>query len=74
MCEVNGIILEKVSPAYTSQTCFKCGNIDKNSRKGELYQCVNCGYKIDADYNASINIHNRGIYSSSAKKNKEVNV
>ncbi len=67
ICEVKGIDLVKVSPAYTSQTCSSCGNIDKSSRKGELYQCSSCGYEIDADINASVNIHNRGIYSSSSK-------
>ena len=65
LAEQRGIKLVKVSPAYTSQTCSSCGNIDKNSRKGELYECISCGYKNDADINASINIHNRGIYSSS---------
>ena len=64
-CEVNGIELVKVSPAYTSQTCSCCGHIDKNSRKLEDFHCVSCGYEIDADINASINIHNRGIYSFS---------
>ena len=68
MCEVNGIELVKVSPAYTSQTCSSCGNIDKSSRKGEVYHCVSCEYKIDADINASINIHNRGVYSLSNKE------
>lgn len=63
-CEVNGIELVKVSPSYTSQTCSCCGHIDKNSRNQENYHCVSCGYNIDADINASINILNRGIYSS----------
>jgi putative transposase len=69
ICEEKSILLVKVSPAYTSQTCFKCGNIDKNSRKGEKFNCVNCGYEIDADLNAAINIQNRGVYSLSAQKN-----
>jgi putative transposase len=64
-CEVNGINLVKVSPAYTSQTCSCCGHIDKDSRVLEDFHCVSCGYEIDADINASINIHNRGIYSPS---------
>ena len=59
-CEENGIKLVKVSPAYTSQTCSLCGCIDKESRNKESFRCVSCGYEIDADYNASINIRNRG--------------
>lgn len=60
MCEVNGIILVKVSPNYTSQTCSMCGLVDENSRKGEQFSCTSCKYEVDADYNASINICNRG--------------
>lgn len=67
MCEVNGIELVKVSPAYTSQTCSLCGHVDKNSRQGDLFKCTRCGEELDADYNASINIHNRGVYSPSSQ-------
>jgi len=66
ICEEKSILLVKVSPAGTSQTCSKCGEVDKNSRKGEVFKCTSCGYNIDADFNASIIINNRGIYSSSA--------
>jgi IS605 OrfB family transposase len=61
--EVKGIELVKVSPAYTSQTCSNCGHVDENSRNGEQFSCTCCGYQIDADYNAAVNIHNRGVYS-----------
>lgn len=64
-----GINMVKVSPAYTSQTCSACGHINKDNRKGEAFKCLVCSYECDADVNASINIHNRGIYSSSNKKN-----
>ena len=60
MCEVKGIELVKVSPAYTSQTCSFCGAIHKESRNGESFKCIDCGEEIDADYNASINILRRG--------------
>ena len=65
LCEVGGIKLVKVSPAYTSQTCSSCGHVDKNSRQGESFDCTRCGYSLDADHNAAINIYNRGIYSFS---------
>ena len=70
ICEVKGIDLVKVSPSYISQTCSMCGNMDKDSRNGEIYLCISCGCEMDADYNASINIRNRVIYSFSDKKNK----
>jgi IS605 OrfB family transposase len=60
MCEVKGITLVNVSPAYTSQTCSLCGSVHKDNRHGDLFKCTECGYEIDADYNASINIRNKG--------------
>ena len=64
ICMEKGIMLVKVSPAYTSQTCSSCGNIDKSSRDGINYKCLSCGYEIDADVNASINILQRGSLQS----------
>lgn len=69
ICDEYGINMVKVSPSYTSQTCSTCGHIDKNNRKGEIFCCLVCGYENDADVNASINIHNRGVYSPSNQKN-----
>ena len=68
VCEVNGIELVKVSPAYTSQTCSRCGSIHEESRLGDKYVCIDCGFEIDADFNASINIMRRGVYSLSNQK------
>jgi len=49
--------VEKVNPAYTSQTCSECGTTDKNSRKSQaLFECVSCGYSANADVNAAKNI------------------
>ncbi|MBF0337817.1 MAG: transposase [Nitrospirae bacterium] len=58
-CEVVGVQLHKVNPAYTSQTCFDCGDVHRANRNGELFKCRSCGYTADADYNASLNILNR---------------
>ena len=63
LCEENGVLLTKVNPAYTSQTCSHCGCVDKKSRQGEIYSCQHCGYVNDADINASINISRMGVYS-----------
>ena len=59
-CEAKGISLVKVSPQYTSQTCSSCGYVHEESRKGDSFKCVECGFEIDADYNAAINIRNKG--------------
>jgi IS605 OrfB family transposase len=67
-CEVKGISLVKVSPAYTSQTCSECGSVNEKSRKGEDFKCIDCGMEMDADLNAAINIRNRGVMVPLSKK------
>ena len=56
LTEATGVHLVSVSPKFTSQTCSACGFVHKLNRKGEDFFCRNCGYKSDADYNASKNI------------------
>jgi IS605 OrfB family transposase len=52
-----GIDVHLVNPRYTSQRCSKCGHIHKDNRKSQSsFECVECGYGANADYNASINI------------------
>jgi len=63
-----GIKYTKVPPAYTSQTCSLCGAVDKLSRKGESFCCTACGMTMDADFNAAINIRQRGAYSPPSVK------
>lgn len=58
-CEANCVCLHQVEPNYTSQTCPRCGNVDKRNRNGVFFRCTSCGYEVNADLNASINILNR---------------
>jgi IS605 OrfB family transposase len=44
-----------VHPAYTSQTCSKCGIVNVENRIGNKYSC-SCGNNIHADINAAKNI------------------
>ena len=48
--------VRKINPAYTSQTCHKCGHVDKGSRKESNFKCTACGHADDADVNAALNI------------------
>lgn len=57
-CETSRTWIEFVSPNYTSQKCSNCGEIHKESRNGERYECVACGSVLDADINGAINILN----------------
>jgi len=51
-----GVSVETVEPQHTSQRCSKCGFTHENNRDGEHFECLSCGYRINADYNASKNI------------------
>ena len=45
----------RVNPQYTSQTCSRYGDTNKDSRNGESFKCIRCGYECDADINAARN-------------------
>jgi len=49
-----GVVVDKVRPHYTSQSCHRCGFINK--RHKHAYVCTRCGYKAHADANAAMNI------------------
>jgi len=72
-CEMNGKIFIKIEKFYkSSQTCSKCGNINRDTKDLSLriYTCNKCGFTCDRDINAAINIKNKGIeeYKNSLKK------
>ena len=57
-----GIEVIKINPEYTSQRCSKCGFIHKDNRPTQSkFECLQCGFKENADYNASQNISIRNI-------------
>jgi transposase len=64
LCEVNRVDVVFVDPKYTSQTCRKCGHIDKGNRSGEMFKCKECGFAGNADYLASLNILDRFVQES----------
>ena len=46
-----------VCKSYTSQTCSRCGHVDKENRQTqEKFVCTKCGFELNADHNAAINI------------------
>jgi len=49
--------VERIKPAYTSQRCSACGQVDANSRESQArFACTACGYACHADVNAAKNI------------------
>ncbi|WP_028951166.1 RNA-guided endonuclease InsQ/TnpB family protein [Sulfurihydrogenibium subterraneum] len=58
--EEYGIQVVEINPAYSSQTCNNCGYVDKENRKTqEKFECRLCGYKLNADVQASRNLIKR---------------
>jgi putative transposase len=53
----------KVNPAYTSQTCSRCGHRQKMPLSNRVYHCPCCLLSIDRDLNASLNILAVGLHS-----------
>ena len=60
--ECAGRKLVKVNPAYTSQTCSKCGTRTLHELKDRVFKC-SCGYSAGRDENASLNILTLGLQS-----------
>ena len=54
------IAVSTVHASYTSKMCPVCGCIeDENRSNQETFECIECGYKDNADFNAAKNIKNR---------------
>ena len=52
--------VEKINPAYTSQTCNTCGHCAPDNRESQaVFRCVACGHQANADVNAARNIAER---------------
>ena len=58
--ELKGIELEKISEAYSTQTCPVCGQRHKPS--GRNYRC-SCGYTAHRDIHGAMNILSLGLYN-----------
>lgn len=57
-CEWNGIEFVQVDRFYpSSKTCSCCGNVKRDLRLSDrTYVCSECGFTIDRDLNAAINL------------------
>lgn len=54
--------VEKVNPAYTSQTCSQCGTRTIHELKDRVFKCK-CGLQLNRDLNAALNILTLGTKS-----------
>jgi putative transposase len=56
MCERMRKTLIVSGEDYTTQTCGKCGNLDKEIGSKKVYECKICKYKEDRDLNGARNV------------------
>jgi len=54
--EAVGIAVETVNPQSTSQQCSKCGCTLDGNRDDQQFECLDCEYTANADYNAAKNV------------------
>lgn len=70
------IIVEKVKPTYTSQICNSCNSKGSRDTQSEFVcrnsKCKIGNKKVNADYNAAINIANGGFDVDYNKENREI--
>lgn len=61
--EEHGQTVIKADPSYTSQTCPKCGHVERGNRnrKMHVFCCRSCGYESNDDRTAAMNLHRMGI-------------
>lgn len=56
-----GILFRRVNPRGTSQSCSGCGKTVKKTLAVRTHRCPFCGISIDRDFNASLNIRQKGM-------------
>lgn len=58
----NGQATVAVDPAYTSQTCPRCGHVSARNRdkRNHIFICRNCGYRSNDDRIGAMNLRHKG--------------
>ncbi len=70
--KMNNSIVITVDPKYTSQTCPRCGHVEKANRNKSkhIFKCKNCTYTSNDDRIGAMNLWRKGI-EYIEKKSKE---
>jgi IS605 OrfB family transposase len=60
-CIAAGVPLILVDPRNSSRECSECGYTDKANRPSQsVFACRSCGFRANADFNAAVNLRERG--------------
>ncbi|HKW21352.1 MAG TPA: transposase, partial [Ktedonobacterales bacterium] len=64
-----GVSLHLVDPKNTSRTCSQCGDCEKANRKSQdSFLCQRCGFMLNADVNAAINVSRKEPYRAAVNR------
>jgi IS605 OrfB family transposase len=64
-----GVPLHLVDPRHTSRTCSQCGHCETANRKSQAsFLCQRCGFALNADVNAAINISRKEPYRAAVNR------
>jgi putative transposase len=59
---LTGVIVRRVDPRYTSQTCPRCTHVSRSNRPSQsLFRCTQCGFSGPADAIAAENIRRAAV-------------
>ncbi len=59
--KVFGVVTVAVPPHYTSADCSNCGKSVKKSLSQRTHKCSHCGFVLDRDWNAAVNILEKAL-------------
>lgn len=74
-CIASGVPLILVDPRNSSRECSQCGHTEKANRPSQsVFACCSCGYRANADFNAAVNLRERGRAACQAAKRDELHI
>lgn len=61
LAQQNRVRVVAVDPRNTSRMCPTCRHCASENRKGEVFKCINCGHRQDADEVGALNVLNKAL-------------
>lgn len=71
--KIAGVTVISVDPRNTSRQCSVCGHCEKANRKNQSeFECLACGHKSLADFNAARNIRARALVNAPIDESEQM--
>ncbi|HEY5867612.1 MAG TPA: transposase [Candidatus Tectomicrobia bacterium] len=62
---LSGVPVALVDPRHTSQMCSCCHHVARANRRAQaVFSCRRCGYSVNADFNAALNLRFRALVNA----------